>query len=700
MSYKVNYVGIDLHEYMTILNVNRPLMPPRTNFIKDIPGVHGKHYTGYKYDEKIIELECLINADSAEERVEIIREIAFLLDVNCPKRLIISDEPNKYCYAVPSGDIEIEKVKYNSSFTLTFICYDPMTYSLEDDFFVGNGGKIRINNAGTIESYPKVNVSFYKDAHFLQCSNHEGKTVLIGAPPKVDNTKTPHDPVILKDHCESLSDWSSVGNVVDNAIVNGNIVVNAGGWGFTCNNYGSGDGWHGGGRRRTFKSVENFKVEVKMIHNSWGDARSTGAGNTPPSTSGGTTNNPPSSGGSGSSGSTGGTTSKAVQYKITADPSLRIRQSRSTSSKQIGSIPKGKIVSVTDIQSNWGKVTYGGTTGYMYMQCTEKVTSTTSSSSNSYKITADPSLRLRSGRGTKYTTLTTIKKGVTVNITDIQSNWGKVTYGGKTGYVSMQYVQKVNNSRSISPMADEDSSAITTEDRLGKVEVYGFDENGAKLFKMSMSDTSEYYEYSEPEIQIGNKVVLDDNKSVPAPKTIQVKDDRDENKTVTKKIDSGRYGDWNEFEGWFTVQRQTISGRQEWYCEIEKMNSDGKVDKIIKTNTLVNSSYPTGRLSSLVVFFGKYGQNIVVDDMNVNEIYVTDIGNPPTIEEDKPIFKSGDELLLDFTENKVYLNGKQFMQSLDIGSQFFSIPVGNSEILYNSDDTSIDAELSLQKKWI
>ena len=130
------------------------------------------------------------------------------------------------------------------------------------------------------------------------------------------------------------------------------------------------------------------------------------------------------------------------------------------------------------------------------------------------------------------------------------------------------------------------------------------------------------------------------------------------------------------------------------------MNSDGKVDKIIKTNTLVNSSYPTGRLSSLVVFFGKYGQNIVVDDMNVNEIYVTDIGNPPTIEEDKPIFKSGDELLLDFTENKVYLNGKQFMQSLDIGSQFFSIPVGNSEILYNSDDTSIDAELSLQKKWI
>ncbi|MBP3905752.1 MAG: phage tail family protein [Peptostreptococcaceae bacterium] len=683
MSYKVNYVGVDLHEYITILNVNRPLMPPRTNFTKDIPGIHGKHYTGYKYDEKTIELECLLTTDSAEERMEIIHEIAFILDVNCPKRLIISDEPDKYCYAVPVGEIEIEKVKYNGSFTLTFVCYDPMTYALEEDFFVGENRKIQINNAGTVETYPKVSVSFYKDAHFLQCTNHKGETVLVGTPPKVDNTKVSHDPKILKDNCETLTNWNSVGNVVDNATVNGNIVINAGGWGFTCNNYGSGEGWHGGGRRRSFTPVQDFKVEVKMMHNSKGDLRGTGAGTTAASTSGSTT--------------------KAVQYKITADPSLRIRQGRGTNTKQLGTIPKGKTVSVTDIQSNWGKVTYNGKTGYIYMQYTQKVTTTTTSSTttNNYKITANPSLRLRSGRGTKYSTLTTIKKGTTVKITDIKSNWGKVTYNGKTGYVSMQYVQKVSTAKSVAPIVDEnDSTTVTAEDRLGKVEVYGFDENGAKLFKMAMSDTSEYYEYSEPEIQIGNKVVLDDNKSVPAPKTVKVKDEKDEKKTVTRKVDSGKYGDWNEFEGWFTIQRKTVSGEQEWYCEIEKIKSDGTVGKTIKTNTLVNDSYPKGKLSSVVVFFGQYGQNVVVDTMNVNEIYVTNIGKVPAAKEDKPIFKNGDELLLDFTENKVYLNGKNFMNSLDIGSQFFSVPVGNSEIICNSDDKNIDVELSLQKKWI
>ena len=49
MAYKVNYAGIDLDRYFTILNVGRTLMPPRDNFTKDIPGIHGKIYTGYKY---------------------------------------------------------------------------------------------------------------------------------------------------------------------------------------------------------------------------------------------------------------------------------------------------------------------------------------------------------------------------------------------------------------------------------------------------------------------------------------------------------------------------------------------------------------------------------------------------------------------------------------------------------------------------
>ena len=683
MAYKVNYAGIDLDRYFTILNVGRTLMPPRDNFTKDIPGIHGKIYTGYKYTEKEIKLECLLKAGSAEEYVDILREISFILDVNSPKRLIINDSPGKYCYAVPEGEIAPDKTLHNGKFELKFVCYDPITYALEEDFFFGDSNKkISINNAGTTSAYPKLSVSFNDTAHFLQCTNYNGETVLIGAPPSVDKPNTDFDPVVLNDNCQTLQGWNSIGNIVDNAIVDGSLTINGGGYGIMCNNFGSGDQWHGAGGRKNFTPVSDFKVEVKLEHNSQGDLRGTGAGANPPATSGG----------SGTS----------VKYKITANPSLRIRQGRSTSTAQIGSIPQGKVVDVSDIQNNWGYTTYNGVSGYIYMEHTQKyVESSSSNTSSKYKCTADPSLRIRSGRGTNYKQVGSIRKGATVTVTDIQSNWGYVNINGVKGYVSMQYMTKVNSTRSLQPFADEDSDKETAEDRLGKVEVYGFDVNGVKLFKMSMRDTSEWYEYSEPEIQIGNSVVLDDNKTVPSPKTITTKDDQDENKTVTKKIDSGKYGDWNEFSGWFTVQRKTnAGGQQEWFCKVEKLNSSGSVERSIYTNTLVNNLYPKGALSNIVIFFGKYSQVIPVDVMNVNEIKVTNIGTPPKPAENKPIFKKGDELLIDFSEQKAYLNSRDFMNKIDIGSQFFTIPVGNSQVICKSDDNNINVEMSIQKRWI
>lgn len=680
MSYKVSYAGINLHDYFTIFNVDRKLMPPRQNFAKDIPGIHGKYYMGYKYGETKITLECLIKAHSREERMDIIRQINFILDVDGPKRFIADDSPETYCYAVPEGEVSPEKIRYNAKFNLEFVCYDPITYSLKDDFFLANAkGIVDVNNAGTTEAYPKVMVGFKEPAHFLQCTNYRGETVLIGAPPNVDKPNAVIKPEVLRDDCETLEGWIPTGNVVDSAEISGSLTINGGGYAICCNNYGSGDQWHGAAMRKNLgTSVSEFRAEIKFEHNSLGDVNGTGAGDKPPSTNGGA----------------------SVKYKITADPSLRIRQGRSTNTARLGSIPRGTIVDVTDIQNNWGKVTYGGKTGYIYMQYTQKY-SEPASGNGTYKCTAEPSLRIRSGRGTNYKQVGSIKYGATTNVTDISNNWGKVTYGGKTGYVSMQYMTKTSASRSneVSIMADENSEAVTAEDRLGRLEVYGFGTNGERIFKVSMKDLSEWYEYSEPEIQIGSTVVLDDNKTVPSPQTINVKDEKDENKTVTKKVDSGKFGDWNEFFGYFIIERRNNSkGQQEWNCRIEKLENN-KTAKVIQTNTLINDKFPKVPLTSVVIFIGQYKQVIPVDVMSVNEINVFNLSDPPKPEENIPIFKAGDELLIDYTTHKVYLNGQIFMDKLDIGSQFFSVPVGNSQMICKSDG-AIDAEVSLQKRWV
>lgn len=59
------------------------------------------------------------------------------------------------------------------------------------------------------------------------------------------------------------------------------------------------------------------------------------------------------------------------------------------------------------------------------------------------KVTADPSLRLRSGAGTSYSTLAQIPYETVLTITQISNNWGKTTYDGKSGWVSLDYIEPV-----------------------------------------------------------------------------------------------------------------------------------------------------------------------------------------------------------------------------------------------------------------
>ena len=168
MAYKVEFAGRELHEYVTILNVNRKF-PERMNFTKDISGVHGKHYIGYKYSEKIIKLECLITAQEREDKVEILNEVAFLLDVAEPQKLVIDDNPNVFCYAVPKSIGDIESVGYGGKFDIEFVCYDPYNYAIEDDYFDADSeGIVTVENGGTANTYPIIDTVFQKNTNFFR----------------------------------------------------------------------------------------------------------------------------------------------------------------------------------------------------------------------------------------------------------------------------------------------------------------------------------------------------------------------------------------------------------------------------------------------------------------------------------------------------------------------------------------------------
>lgn len=667
--YEVIFNDIPLHDYILITGIERSLLPPRTNLSKSIPSMYGGHYLGHTYGVREVKIKGFLEASTQEERNEGLYFLADILNVNSPAKVITSDDPDKYFFAVPDK-INQERFTYNEEIEIVLKCYDVYKYALEDDFFQPNEKKVvEVVNGGSVEAYPITSIEFSSNAYFVQCTSYTGETILIGQRPSIDKPNSTGNTDALSDPCESMANWLPAGNVVESGYqVSGSGQVNAGGFGIICNDFGtSSTGWHGVALRRNIGSnVKDFSVELTMEHNSKGDVKGTGSGTSDPVTS--------------------------AKYTITADPSLRVRQARNTSSTILTKIPKGKVVTVTDIQNNWGKVTYDNKTGYIHMDYTKKYVEPVV---ETYSLKATANVNVRSGAGTSHKILTTAKKGstATTKSNETVNGWYKVTVNGKTGYSSSKYWTKTKTTTR-GAKATTDPSA---ENRIGRIEVYGFGQNQERLFRCVLRDSEEWYEYTQPEIFIGSTKVLDDGKATPTPKT-KTETDKD-GKTTTTQIDSGRHGDWNEFYGKFIVKRETNSnGQQAWKVSVEKYEN-GKTVKTLTSNTLINSNYPTANLNHIVVWFGQYKDSPVVDVMSLNHVTVKNLV-PYKPEENRPIFRQGDELTINHDTNKVYLNGRPYMEDLDIGSQFFSVPTGASAFVFATDDANADIEVGLTKRYL
>lgn len=135
---------------------------------------------------------------------------------------------------------------------------------------------------------------------------------------------------------------------------------------------------------------------------------------------------------------------------------LNLRASMSTSAQKLVTIPKGgKVTLVMKYSNGWSKVSYNGRTGYVSSQYIKPA----GGNSNSTNPTPSPSsktarttavLNLRRGAGTSYSSIMKIPQNATVAVISSYSNgWSKVSYSGKTGFVSSQYlstgVQSNNN---------------------------------------------------------------------------------------------------------------------------------------------------------------------------------------------------------------------------------------------------------------
>ena len=145
-----------------------------------------------------------------------------------------------------------------------------------------------------------------------------------------------------------------------------------------------------------------------------------------------------------------------AEYRTIIANSVNFRTGPSTSYSSMGKLNKGDKVEYIGTSGDWVKIKYNGKTGYAHGDYVGTYSGSNQTSTTKKVVTAT-SLNFRSGAGTKYSIIGSIKKGTEVSVISESNGWSKINYGGKTGYVSSNYL--ANKSES-----SNNGSSNTTED--------------------------------------------------------------------------------------------------------------------------------------------------------------------------------------------------------------------------------------------
>ena len=686
--YYIKYNEIDLTDMVKVREVEMPSLPTIEHSSIDIFERDGGVYNGASYGTREIRLTFIIKPDDKNDYEDYVRDVKRAFYTKEEARLFCGDE-NLYMWCVPVDEMRIAELGEGcAEAEVNLVSYDPYWYSVDQQGMNNDDKKnFTVDNESDANVYPIIQVGFTKDTTFFQIRNRStNETILIGGIPEKEKDTIKKNTRVLKDAMETTSGWSNTSAPIDaGRSTGGTLSVTSDGKGLMCGNFGSAsDGavWHGACYKKSINTpIKDFKVRIRMHHNSTGV-------NGDPSHPYQNDTDPPSSG------------SKKTYYKVTARSGLRLRKSASTSSAKLLTIPYGTKLTGT-VSKGWLKTTYNGKTGYCYTQYLKEVTSDNTVTAKQRNYVTTKSTAIRASASKKATNKKTIPAGKcircyydtkypTTGKDNVKGKFYKLAkpYDGTTGYVWIDNLVQANEYE-----VDYDPDIETADDKLGVVELYGFSANNVQLFKLSMVDDNEFYEFTYPLIRKNSKDFLKDKTVAPEPKKVTTYNG--DTKKV-KAILSGKYGSWNEFYGELYIERI----KNKWYAYVSKIK-EGEVVKKIKSKTVTDKDNQDEELSYIVIYFGTTGNAEKASGMAITDINVY---TATKIEDNKEYnfqeFEAGDMLTIDNSVPAVYLNDEERNDLIDVGSAFFSLEPGENYIKIASDDNVPNVDIMWNDKYL
>ena len=693
----VKFNDIYIEDVCEIQDISEPLLTSMDISTLNIPGVDGEKFNGSKKNSYSIEITVLIDCDTQEEYDQKLEELKDIFDVYEPKAFY--KDKDKFIMAIPSEEIEPQEkyALYSREFKITLFCLEPYYYNNDIKVFEAEKGKVIIKNRGKRPVYPLISIGFSKDAYFAQVElKSTGEKILVGKYPKLSLSSQTNTNNVLYNNCESVSGFiDSSASIDSDRTGGGNITTTSSGKGVCMSSPGTGETtWKGICKRLNLsKEVDEFELTCNISHNS------TGINGDPTTFSTNEENII--------------TGKKETYYKVTAS-TLNYRTGPGTNYKKIGSLKKGFKIYGGIVTKGWLKFSYNSKTCYCSTKYLTKMTednTVTETRKNFITMSDDhdkTSVNLREEPTKSSKLLASIPIGTVIRCitstvyTDSTSSVRKYyklanKYNGYIGYVATGNLVEASNASVEYP---ESESYNTADDKVGIIELYGFDTNGKKLFVLGMYDDNAYYEYTYPKCIIGSKVVLEDNTTIPEPKKkYETNTSNDDTTIKVTNLLSGKLGKWNDFWGKWRISRKKINNVYQWDVEVQKIE-DGVVTKSQKVLNIKHSDLPEEKLSYVVLYIGTTGTMQKSSAMGLTHIECNEINPTTEIETNIAYFKTGDLLEIDSDNTRnIYLNGTERNDLVDIGSRFFTLSSGEEEISVYSNDNDISTSVAIREKY-
>lgn len=160
------------------------------------------------------------------------------------------------------------------------------------------------------------------------------------------------------------------------------------------------------------------------------------------------------------------TDNKSEVWRVNDESGVNLRSSASASSTKTGFMVMNTIFAITEKKNGsdgilWGKTQYEGKTHWIALDYCDYMVggplksgstgggSTTSTTSEKWKITSDDGVKLRSGPGTNYSQIGYVPYNAQITVTATEKSggylWGKTTYDGKNGWCVLDYAERISS---------------------------------------------------------------------------------------------------------------------------------------------------------------------------------------------------------------------------------------------------------------